>query len=35
MAVQDSFSKVNMTQTIEVTTKGSRQNKLTNRNEGK
>jgi hypothetical protein len=35
MTVQDSFSKVNMTQAIEVKTKGSRQNKLTNRKERK
>jgi hypothetical protein len=35
MAVQDSFFKVNMTQPIEVKTKGSRQNKLTNRKEKK
>jgi hypothetical protein len=35
MAVQDSFSKVNMTQTIEVKTKGFRQNKLPNRKERK
>ena len=33
MAVQYSFAKVNMTHTIEVKTKGSRQNKLTNRKE--
>jgi hypothetical protein len=35
MAVQDSLLKVKMTQTIEVKTKGSRQNKLTNRKEEK
>jgi hypothetical protein len=35
MTVQYSFSKVNMTQTKEVKTKGSRQNKLTNRKERK
>ena len=35
MAVQYSFAKVNMTHTIEVKTKCSRQNKLANRKERK